>query len=223
MSIRAVDGGAIPGPANVPQTVEIVMIFQLAAARFARNIFHGRFSGSPPPLQAAADALFTSLGSAWSSNLASKMAPSTQFVRVELRDMTSYTNPIYTGTGASIPGTGTGEVMPFETAAVLTKNVDVRGRAAKGRVFIVGWTEAANAVGGVLDPTVVSALNTYGQAVVNAINAQGLLTCVAKPARQQYTGLTGTVHPSRGASNVLVTSMVCRNNSWDSQRRRGYR
>jgi len=222
-SQRRIDGGRIPGPASIPGVVEIVCVYQLGANKYAKNYFAGSYSGSPPPLQAAADALFTSLGAAFSNNLGSHMATTTQLVRVEVRDMASYTNPVYIGTGASIPGTGTGSSMPLEMAVVMTEDVDVRGRGAKGRAYLTGWVAAAGTAGGMIDPAVVSAVNTYGQAVVNAINAQGLLTCVPKPARQLYTGLTGTNHPARGATKALVTRMECRNNAWDNQRRRGYK
>lgn len=222
-SQKAVDGGAIAGPKDVPNVVEVAVKYTLADLKTITNKFYGHYPSAAPPLQSAASALFTSLGTAFSGNLGALMHANTKLVRVEVRDMASYTNPVLIGTGAAVPGTAAGAAMPLEMAIVLTENVDVRGRGAKGRVYLTGWAvAAADALGNVASAT-QTAINAYGTAVMNAINAQGLTPAVAKPARQQYTGITGTVHPSRGASYANVTSMACLNLSWDSQRRRGLR
>jgi hypothetical protein len=220
-SLRAKDGGKIPGPAAVPLCVEIAVWYSAGGSKTFRNVFHGSYTGSPPALQTLANNLFTSLGTAWSSNLASHMATSTNFVRVEVRDMQSALNPIFVGTGTAIPGTGTGDELPLEVAAVLTENIVARGRGAKGRVYIGGWDETANGAIGQMAGAVQTAINAYGTAVFNAITSGGLVPCVAKVARQQYIGLTGTTHPSRSATTVAVGSYTCRDLNWDSQRRRG--
>lgn len=220
-SQRAIDGGQIAGPADVPQVVEIKVVYTLADLKTASNFFHGSYTSAAPPLQSVASALFTSLGTAFSSNLGSNMHTLTRMVRVEVRDMASHNNPVFIGTGTAIPGTGVGNAMPHELAAVMTKNVAARGRGAKGRVYLSGWVVGASDTNGSITSAVQTAINAYGTAVMNAINAQGLVPCVAKVARQQYDGLTGTTHPARGPDKVAITSMTCLNLSWDSQRRRG--
>lgn len=220
-SVRAVDGGSIAGPADVPGVVEVKVVYTLADLKTASNYFHGSYTSAAPPLQSVASALFTSLGTAFSGNLGPQMHTLTRMIRVEVRDMASHINPVYIGTGTAVPGTGTGNALPHEIAAVLTKNVAARGRGAKGRVYLSGWVVGASDPNGSISGAVQTAINAYGTAVMNALNAQGLVPCVPKVARQQYTGLTGTTHPSRGADKVAITSMTCVNLSWDSQRRRG--
>jgi hypothetical protein len=106
-------------------------------------------------------------------------------------------------------------------AAVLTEQIAARGRGLKGRVFLGGWDVGADAGNGIIAPAAVTAINNYGTAVFSAISAAQLTPCVAQPARQTYLGLTGTTHPARVAASVFVTSYTCRDNKWDTQRRRG--
>lgn len=220
-SIRAVDGGSIAGPADVPNVCELRVVYTLGNLKTVSNYFHGSYASAAPPLQSAASALFTSMGTAFSSNLGSNMHTLTRLIRVELRDMNSHTNPVYIGTGTAVAGTGVGNALPAELAVALTKNVAARGRGAKGRAYLVGWVVGASDTNGSITTAVQTAVNAYGTAVMNALNAQGLTPCVPKVARQQYTGLTGTIHPSRGADKVAITSMTCVNLTWDSQRKRG--
>jgi hypothetical protein len=110
--------------------------------------------------------------------------------------------------------------MPVNVALVLTENLNVRGRGAKGRAYLAGWATNADAGGGVAAAAVGTAMNAFGTAVFNAITSAGFTPAVAKPARAAYTGYTGTPHLARAASYATVTTYVARDNIWDSQRRR---
>lgn len=220
-SIRAKDGGKIPGPADVPSVIEIVCSGQLPNQKRWHFAFHGAYTAVPPNLQSTADALFSAISSAWSTHLATLMHTQTTFANVSIRDMTTHVNPIYVSVGTAVNGTSPSPAMPPENAIVLTENVNVRGRGAKGRVYISGWTTDADASAGLISAATQDAVNQFGTAVQNAINAQSLVPCIAQVARQQYQGLTGSVHPSRGATHASVTSYVCQDLQWDTQRRRG--
>lgn len=220
ISVRKKDGGKIPGPANVPGVLEIKFIVQLPNQKMVSGSFNGYTVTPPANLQTLASGFFTSISGAWSSNLALYMATQTVFTRVELRDMTSYLNPVYIGTGAGIPGTSASPAMPVANAIVLTENIAARGKGLKGRVFLGGWATNADAGSGLILGAVQTAINAFGTAVFNAISTQTLVPCVPQPARQQYQGLTGTVHAARGASHVNVTTYTCANLIWDTQRRR---
>lgn len=221
VSQRKRDGGKIGGPANVPNVVEIAMFITLPNAKTSRMAAHGFFSGAPPNMQTIASQLWTSLSSAWSNNLGAHMHVNTSFIRVECRDMTSYLNPISIGTGTAVSGVGTGPAMPPDNAIVLTEQIASRGRGLKGRLYLGGWDTSADAGQGFIAGAVQTAVNTFGTSLFNAITTASLLPCVAQPARQQYQGLTGTIHPARVANHVLVTSYTCRDLNWDTQRRRG--
>lgn len=220
-STRKTDAGRIPGPAAVPAVIEIAQFFALPNGKTIRNVFHGHYTSPPSNMQTLASALFTSLSNAWSSNLGALMSPQTSFTQVQVRDMTAPQNPVYFGTGTAVAGSGTGNAMPPQSAAVLTENVNARGRGAKGRVYLGGWTVGADGGGGLLAAATQTAINAYGTAVANAISAQTLTPAVAKVARQAYTGFTGTSIPARGATWLQVNSYTCRDLLWDTQRRRG--
>lgn len=220
-STRKVDGGRIPGPANCPAVIEIAMISSLPNGKLCKNIVHGHYTSAPTDMQTLADALFTSLSNAWSSNLGAIMSTDTRFLRVEVRDMTSFTNPVFVGTGTAVPGTGATAVLPPDVAIVLTENVNIRGRGAKGRIYLAGFTDAAGDPQGEIATAAQTAVNAFGTAVAAAISAQNLTPAVAKVARQDYTGLTGTAHPPRPVGWAEVSSYTCRDLNFDSQRRRG--
>jgi hypothetical protein len=110
--------------------------------------------------------------------------------------------------------------MPENNAIVLTENIAARGRGAKGRVFLGGWAQNADVTVGGISTTVQTALGALGTAWANALTAQSLTPCVAQVARQQYQGVTGTIHAARGATHTNVTSYTCRDLIWDTQRRR---
>lgn len=219
-STKKTDAGRVPGPQAVPNVIEIKIQSPFAGGRSMFYSLHGAFTTAPSNMQTLANALFTSLSSAWNTNLASLMAPTTSVTNVYVRDMTSTTNPVFVGTGTAVVGTSASIAMPPGAAIVMTENINARGRGAKGRVYLGGWATNADASGGQIAAASQTAVNNFGTAVFNAISGQSLTPCVAQPHRQAYTGVTGTNHVDRPASHVAVTSYTCRDLAWDSQRRR---
>jgi hypothetical protein len=220
-SQRAIDGGKIPGPANVPNVEEVRMFFTLPNLKTGHIAVHGHFTSTPPTGATLAAALWSALSSSWGTRLATYMHTGTLFTKVEVRDMTNYQNPVYIGTGTAVAGGGSGAAMPSENAIVLTENVNIRGRGAKGRMYVSGWVTSADVTTGGINPAVQTALNGWGSDIMSALNAQSLTPCVAQVARQAYTGLTGTNHPARNPSFATITSITCNDLNWDTQRRRG--
>ena len=219
-STKKRDAGRIPGPANCANVMEIRMIWNLPNGKIISGALHGWATTVPTPTVALANTLFGALSSAWSTNLGTYMHTGTVFTSVVIRDMTSYTNPTFQSTSASVAGTGSGAAMPESNAIVLTENLNIRGRGAKGRVYLAGWVQSADVTTGGISTTVQTAINTMGTSWLNAINTNGLTACVAQLARQQYMGYTGTTHPARPAGHPNVTNYVCRDLVWDTQRRR---
>lgn len=219
-STKKHDAGRIPGPANCPNVMEIRCWFNMPNGKIVSGALHGWAATLPPPTVALANTLFSALSSAWSTNLGTYMHTGAVFTSVVLRDMTSFTNPLFQSTSASVAGTGTGAAMPESNAIVLTENLNVRGRGAKGRFYLSGWVQSADVTTGGISTTVQTAINTMGTAWLNAINTNGLTACIAQLHRQQYMGYTGTVHADRPPGHPNVTSYVCRDLVWDTQRRR---
>lgn len=223
VSVKKKDGGRIAGPANVPAVIEIRCQVQLPNNKASFWTVHGFYTVVPPSMSVLANSLFTGISTAWSTSLASFMPPQTLFQNVLIRDMTSFLNPIFIGTGTAVPGTspGTNAIMPVEVAAVITESIATRGKGMKGRIFLGGWATNADGGNGVIATALMTGLTSFGSSLFSAISGQSLTPCVAQVARQQYAGITGTVHPARTANHVNVTTYAPRDNLWDSQRRRG--
>jgi len=223
VSTKKKDAGRIPGPANIPNVVEIRVQFMMTNSKPASIFFHGYNGGTAVVGQSMANTLWGSISSAWNTNLASLAAagpPAAQLQNVYIRDMTSYTNPVFVGTGTAILGTSASPSMPANVAAVLTENINARGRGAKGRVYLPCWATNADGGGGVMTGAAQTAVNAFGTAIYNGIGAVNLTPCVANPARAQYQGVTGTVHAARSATHTNINSYTCRDTIWDTQRRR---
>jgi hypothetical protein len=224
-STRKHDAGRIPGPFQVPSVVEIIWCTQLTTTKMSFAKIHGSYTTVPANMQTLANALMSSISSAWTTNLAPLMATSTSLQWVSVRDMSSTANLSYESTGAIVSGTSASIAMPLGAAVVMTENVNARGRGAKGRVYLGGWATNADAAGGQITTATETAINNFGTAILNALNTNSLTPALAQPPRQTYMGVTGTTHPARGTppngTHLTVTQYVCSNLRWDSQRRRG--
>jgi hypothetical protein len=220
-SQRKIDAGRIKGAQAVPNALEI-QIRQIGAnGKSANFTCHAQYATTPPSLATLAAALFTSIGTAWGTNLGPQMAAASRYTGVWIRDMANVNNPIIVGTGAPTSGTNVGMPLPPEVCIVLTENTIIRGKGMKGRMFISGWADSASDLGGVISDVAFNAVTGFGTALFAAITAQNLTPCVAEVARQSYIGLTGTTHLNRTAKTVGVSSYTARNNEFDTQRRRG--
>lgn len=229
-STKKHDAGHVPGLWNCPNTVEIRMQVALPNGKTMMHTIHGTYTSTPSNMQTLTNALFSSLSSAWSSNLGTYMHTGTIFQFVYCRDMANTNNPVFQSTGAAVAGTGTGAALPDSAAIVMTENINARGRGAKGRIFLGGFVQSTDITVGGISGTVQTAINTMGAAWISALSAQSLTPAVAKPPRYAYMGFTGTAHAQRGTpgsggtpgigSAVPVTSYVCRDLIWDTQRRR---
>ena len=223
-STKKHDAGRIQGSWNCPSTVEVKMQLVLPNLKPMFHTLHGTYATPPANMQTLATSLFGSLSSAWSTNIGVHMHTATIFQNVYVRDMASFTNPVYTGTGTAVPGTGTGAALPLSNAIVLTENVASRGRGIKGRVYLGGWIQDADVTIGGISPAVQTLINALGTAWFNALNAQSLTPAVAQAPRAAYLGYTGTSHPARGTpgngTHIAVSSYTCRDLTWDTQRRR---
>ena len=217
------DAGRIPGAAAVTNVLEIRCNFLLPNLKQANIFFHGYNATMPAVNAALAQTLFASLSSTWSTNLATYMAAGTNpttFFAVFVRDMTNPGYPVFQSTGAGVVGTSASPAMPENVALVLTKNLNVRGRGAKGRAYLAGWATNADGGGGTAIGAAVTAVTAFGTGVFNAIQAAGFTPAQAKPARAHYLGVTGTEHLARAQNYATVSNYVCRDNIFDSQRRR---
>lgn len=217
------DPGAIGGPVVVPSCTQVVITWNLTNGRQGKNVMYGRYSGAFSLTPANATSFMTTLttGANWTA-LAAHLASTASLASVSFRDVNTPNNGYVTSTGSAAPGTSSGTAVPDEVAAVITLRTAKTGQSNRGRIYVPGWATTALAAGGVMAAAAVTALTNWANGpLAAAFGPIGLVHVLGQPARQAYTGATGTDHPARAATSTAVTGYVIRDNHWDSMRRRG--
>lgn len=83
------------------------------------------------------------LWTAWASEVMPLMSSALALLRVQVYDMTSESAPVAIQTSTPVLGTSTADPVPPHTAMVVTLRTAGRGRSARGRLFISGFSEAS--------------------------------------------------------------------------------
>jgi len=216
------DPGSVGGPKIIPSAAQINLVWALGDGRLAYNVLTGRYSGAFSGTIAHCNAIMTALttGANWTA-IAAHIAPTASFAAVQIRDLNQPNQPVIQGTLPVVPGTSSGTELPNEVALCVTFRTAFTGPQNRGRMYIPGWATTALGTGNVVSAGAVTAANNWSSIIAGALSAQGYILCVGHVARQAYIGSTGTSHPARIAGTVPVTTVVVRDNHWDSQRRRG--
>lgn len=218
------DPGALPGKQVIPNGIMVRLDWSLVDGKTAHNVLCGVAAGGFTPTPAIAEAGRAALvtGAAWTT-LAGFFATQTQLAAVTLRDLRVIDQPFISSTGAATPGTSASTALPSESALVITIRTAKVGQAGRGRIYIPGW--ATNAIGtqDTVAAAAVTALQNWTTNIFNCFAAMSLTPALRLPARNAYTGSTGTAHPARTAGTQNWTQLLVRDNHWDSQRRRGLR
>lgn len=216
------DPGAIGGPKIAPNCAQITIVWNLADGKIGASVLGGHYSGAFAGTVAQANSIMTALstGGAWTA-LAAFIASTAAINAIRIRDINSANQPILQSTNAIVPGTSASPAVPSEVALVITERTAFVGRANRGRIYVPGWATNALGTSDTVAAAAVTALQNWAQTIPTALSAQGYTLSIVQPARNAYTGSTGTPHPARPAGSTPVTSLVVRDNHWDSQRRRG--
>lgn len=137
-----------------------------------------------------------------------------------LQSVTAYSMASTTAPVASYspvtPATGevTGEVLPLQSAAVLTLRTAARGRSGRGRVYISGWGESSSS-GSSLTPAAAAALITAAEAFLAALTVGSFPWVV-------YSQFSGNA-PRPIGLDLAVTEVELRSSVFGSQRNRNKR
>lgn len=216
------DPGHKGGPVVVPNCVQIVLNWNTSSGRGAHNVLYGRAGGVPAPTSAQAEAIRSALttGAAWTA-VAALMPTAHSLASVSLRSVHTPNNPLVLSTGAAAPGTSANPGLPNEMAICVTLRTGSAGISGRGRTYLPGFDNAQVNVANQIAAACVTAVNTWVAGWASIFSSQGYTWVLGLPARNAYTGSTGTQHPARDATSVAVTTATVRNNTWDSQRRRG--
>ena len=196
------------------------------------NVLGASKSGGTTINQALADTLATNIRTQFTNQIATHISPTVTLQTVGIRDISSANLAEYRGAGVGVAGTGTGDPLPLQNAVCVTIRTGRAGQSFRGRVYLAGWTEAANDTGGSIATTVGTAAVAFVTACFNAMTTAGLPAGIVSRPSERVTVVTTTFH-SDGTQSVdtevreartgqvtPVTTAVLRNSIWDTQRRR---
>lgn len=216
------DPGVIGGPVVIPNAIKVMLVWQLADGKVGRNVLGGSVSTSFAVTAGIAEAIRAALvtGPNW-TGLAAFLHTSVSLLRVDLQDIRGVSFPVVSSTGAGTPGTSVSTALPSEVALCMTLRTNRTGPGGRGRYYMCGFASNATAAGDVVAPALIAAANQFTGQINSAMTASGITWSLLLPERAAYTGSTGTQHPARVATTLRVESAICRDNHWDSQRRRG--
>jgi hypothetical protein len=203
----------------ISQGVEANLVLFLNTTA-ARIVIHYTNPGSVPIDEALANSIFGSLAGLWTANLATFCPTTVAFARVDLRDINSEGQPLVASTATGHNGTAAaGQLLPNQLAACLTVRTNRSGRKYRGRMYWAGFAETANGSDNHMEPTFKTALDAFASGFVSAASVGGLTFGVAHmpTAFDENTGLP--ISPGLGFITP-ANQVICRDNVWDSQRRR---
>lgn len=217
------DGGYDREHRQIDNCIEVDLFWTLEDGKTAHNVLHGSVPAAFNPTAAIALALHNSFvtGAPW-SGLAATLSTSTHLATTALRDLRIPNQPqIFPSGQTDGPGTGTGESLPNETAAVVTLRTAKAGQRYRGRMYLPGFTVGQMAAGNTIAAGCVTAINNWANSLPGAFTAQGMTFCLGLHSRLAYTGKTGKNHEARPNEVPAIVQQLVRDNHWDSQRKRG--
>jgi hypothetical protein len=207
-------------PLVVSNAVQVRLRWSLNG-KLVSNVLGGQVGGGYANSQAHANALGTAvIGRFTSSGLKALSASTTEMLGVGIRDVRTPNQVEYLSVAAGVIGTGAGDPLPNELAAVATLKTALAGKHYRGRVYIGGANEAQNDAAG----QIVAAYNTAVVAFITGVSAdmgtEGITLAVL--ARPNYLNLVPPADVQTYAGAITpVTSISALDTVWDSQRRRG--
>lgn len=170
--------------------------------------------------QALANNLMTDAAAAFvSSGLNALMPTTSQLLSVSVRDISGPNRPEFVSAGAGSAGTGTGDLLPLNVAAVATLRTAGAGRSFRGRVYLSGFTETQNDATGRTSAAVNTGIVTFLNSLNTSWTARGLRLAVLSRPRDAVTIPERTI-PAHTGFATAVTAVLARNTKWESQRRR---
>lgn len=201
----------------VPSTIQ-AELWWTVGGRITKNVIHGTVAAGYSTTVANANAMTTALNSLFnSSGLNAFFGSTSTGPNVHLRDIRDVGFSLVDTSIVGASGTGTGDLLPRQTAAVLTIRTGRAGRSFRGRMYIPAMLETANGPDNHIIAAAKTALDAYANGFIAAVNQNGFaLGVMSRPLYNdddtiRVQGFTTT------AINVL-----CRDLVWDTQRRRAF-
>lgn len=218
---------------RVNGAAQLRLIYALGGQEGAINVIGAIVTGSVTFNQTLANTLGTAIKGAWTTNMAPLCSTGVSLARVGIRDLRTDNQPEFRDTGAVATGTGVGDILPRGTALCVTVRTAQSGKSFRGRVYLPGFTEGQNDVGGATASAANTSAVTFCQAVDNALKASGMAFGVISRPAERYQ-IVKTIFHNDGTTTVKTLSNVTaktglvtqatvfesRTARWEYQRRR---
>lgn len=191
---------------TVPQGVLLRLIWRKGGVDAAVNVLGAVNPTAVVINQALANTLSTAIQSSFtSSGLRALMAPSWSLNQIGVRDINTANHFEFIGTAAAQAGSGVTDPLPDNVAYCATIRTLLAGKRYRGRYYQVGIAEASN--------------DANGQPSTGAKNAV-IAFLVAIQANLTTSALTGAVLSRVANVGTPWDTIVARNTTWSTQRRR---
>jgi len=216
------DLGSIGGPVKIPDACKVMPVWTNGAGKSVRNVLYANCGPSTAITATLAEQVRAALvARSEFTALLAHIAPTVAFAAIELQDVRDVHLPVVRSSGTAVAGTSTGIELPDEVALVTTFRTNSIGPGHRGRMYQPGWASSALGAGNTATAAAVTALGNWSNAIAQVVGVQIGALSLGLQERQAYTGSTGTSHPHRDAHLEAISSIIVRDNHWDSQRRRG--
>lgn len=193
-------------PLVVPQGALLRLIWTQGGVPAAVNVFGVLNTGNVAITQTLTNTIGAAVKAGFTSSTQATFVHTTiALASIGLRDVRTANQPEFLEAAAAVPGTGTGDLLPLNVSLCITLRTALAGRSFRGRTYLWGYTEAANASNGTATPGVPGVGVTFVQAIQSALSNNGMAL--------------GVLSRTRSVVNA-VTLVQSRDANWETQRRR---
>lgn len=202
----------MPTSLVVANAAQLRLIWALGGQLYALNVMGVVNTGAVNITQALTNTIGAAIKTSFtSSSHATNIHTTVTLANVGLRDIRTAGQTEFLDSGAAVAGTATGDLLPPQVALCITLRTARAGASFRGRVYLPGWAESLNAAGGTAVGTAVAV--TFISNIKTNLTSSGLdLGVLSRPDPDRVPPSLGFITP--------VTSVVCRDAVWDTQRRR---
>lgn len=203
---------------QVPDTAQIVISIGHVSGAM-KIVQHAVVTPSFAPTPTIASNLLTRITAlASSSGLNAFIANTCGFAGLSIRDLRQPNLGLVDATAGSLTGGATADMLPRQMAACMTLRTARAGRSYRGRSYWPGMAETANDVTNHYTTAFQTAFAAFCSGYISAFNGDGMtLGVMSRPIfiRDEQSCVIGTP-----GFTTPVTSVLSRDNLWESQRRR---
>jgi len=213
--------GYVPGPLVIPSTLQVRLGWVLPNGKSASNVLHAIVDDGLDNSVLLANSIYDAIaGSGETTTYLDFLSSETSLAFLDIRDLRTGSQTLFQSEGAALPGTGSGNALPEEVSLVVTLRSALAGRAHRGRVYLTGFDDSVLDVDGHCVSGASTAARNFVVAISGAMLTNGLALGIGHRGHAEYINAHGGTVAAEAPGTDLVTSILVRDNVFDSQRRR---